>query len=105
MDVSGSRRSSHSNAYLYGFYKNKRIVLFDTLIEGYKLVSADNKSASESKQETDVKTADEDDTCKRKLVPDGSDIPTENVEDNDVQYFIFFFLTTLLMTTSAVVLQ
>lgn len=31
--VDGSRRSSHSNAYLYGFFKNKRIVLFDTLME------------------------------------------------------------------------
>ncbi|XP_015792932.1 CAAX prenyl protease 1 homolog [Tetranychus urticae] len=31
--VEGSKRSSHSNAYLYGFYKNKRIVLFDTLME------------------------------------------------------------------------
>lgn len=29
----GSKRSSHSNAYLYGLYKNKRIVLFDTLLE------------------------------------------------------------------------
>lgn len=29
----GSKRSSHSNAYFYGFHKNKRIVLFDTLLE------------------------------------------------------------------------
>lgn len=33
--VDGSKRSSHSNAYLYGFYNNKRIVLFDTLIEDF----------------------------------------------------------------------
>ncbi len=33
--VEGSRRSAHSNAYFYGFFKNKRIVLFDTLIEGF----------------------------------------------------------------------
>merc|ERR1719244_1058414 len=31
--VQGSKRSSHSNAYFYGFYKFKRIVLFDTLLE------------------------------------------------------------------------
>lgn len=31
--IDGSRRSSHSNAYFYGFFKNKRIVLFDTLLE------------------------------------------------------------------------
>ena len=30
--VIGSKRSSHSNAYFYGFGKNKRIVLFDTLL-------------------------------------------------------------------------
>eukprot|EP00118_Oscarella_pearsei_P025566 m.308393 g.308393 ORF g.308393 m.308393 type:complete len:473 (+) comp43918_c0_seq1:1465-2883(+) len=31
--VDGSKRSAHSNAYFYGFFKNKRIVLFDTLLE------------------------------------------------------------------------
>jgi len=31
--VDGSKRSNHSNAYFYGFGKNKRIVLFDTLIK------------------------------------------------------------------------
>eukprot|EP01135_Chromosphaera_perkinsii_P001083 Nk52_evm33s158 gene=Nk52_evmTU33s158 len=31
--VKASQRSSHSNAYFYGFFKNKRIVLFDTLFE------------------------------------------------------------------------
>ena len=31
--VDGSKRSAHSNAFFYGFYKNKRIVLFDTLLD------------------------------------------------------------------------
>lgn len=31
--IDGSKRSNHSNAYLYGFGDNKRIVLFDTLIK------------------------------------------------------------------------
>ncbi|OAF66971.1 Prenyl protein-specific endoprotease 1 [Intoshia linei] len=31
--VENSRRSHHSNAYMYGFYKNKCIVLFDTLFK------------------------------------------------------------------------
>ena len=31
--IDGSKRSAHSNAYMYGFFKNKRIVLFDTLVE------------------------------------------------------------------------
>ncbi|GAX75985.1 hypothetical protein CEUSTIGMA_g3428.t1 [Chlamydomonas eustigma] len=30
--VDGSKRSAHSNAYMYGFWKNKRIVLYDTLL-------------------------------------------------------------------------
>jgi len=30
--VDGSTRSSHSNAYFFGFWKNKRIVIFDTLL-------------------------------------------------------------------------
>ena len=34
--VEGSKRSAHSNAYFYGFGKNKRIVLYDTLIRGFK---------------------------------------------------------------------
>ena len=32
-EMDASQRSSHSNAYLFGFGKNKRIVLFDTLIK------------------------------------------------------------------------
>lgn len=31
--MDGSKRSSHSNAFFYGFWKSKRIVLFDTLID------------------------------------------------------------------------
>lgn len=31
--VDGSKRSSHSNAYFFGFWKFKRIVLFDTLLK------------------------------------------------------------------------
>lgn len=40
----GSKRSAHSNAYLYGFFNNKRIVLFDTLIQGYVPESSVDKS-------------------------------------------------------------
>ncbi|TPX55386.1 Ste24 endopeptidase [Powellomyces hirtus] len=31
--IDGSKRSAHSNAYFYGFFGNKRIVLYDTLLE------------------------------------------------------------------------
>ncbi|CAM45282.2 putative CAAX prenyl protease 1 [Leishmania braziliensis MHOM/BR/75/M2904] len=34
--VDGSRRSHHSNAYFYGFGNNKRIVLYDTILEQLK---------------------------------------------------------------------
>ncbi|KAJ7554689.1 hypothetical protein O6H91_05G005400 [Diphasiastrum complanatum] len=34
--IDGSTRSSHSNAYMYGFYNSKRIVLYDTLIQQCK---------------------------------------------------------------------
>uniref|UniRef100_A0A8C5GVC1 CAAX prenyl protease n=1 Tax=Gouania willdenowi TaxID=441366 RepID=A0A8C5GVC1_GOUWI len=44
--VEGSKRSSHSNAYFYGFFKNKRIVLFDTLLEDHSPL---NKSKEEPK--------------------------------------------------------
>lgn len=31
--IDGSTRSSHSNAFMYGFWKNKRIVIYDTLLD------------------------------------------------------------------------
>lgn len=49
---SGSKRSSHSNAYFYGFFKNKRIVLFDTLLEDYAPMNQEKKEAEESASAT-----------------------------------------------------
>lgn len=43
----GSKRSTHSNAYFYGFFKNKRIVLFDTLLKDYE--SEDERKEREKK--------------------------------------------------------
>lgn len=52
--VEGSKRSAHSNAYFYGFYKNKRIVLYDTLLEEYtplnKAKEDDKEKAEEEKK-------------------------------------------------------
>jgi len=39
--VEGSKRSVHSNAYFFGFFKNKRIVLFDTLLKDYSKPDAE----------------------------------------------------------------
>ena len=58
--VEGSKRSAHSNAYFYGFWKNKYIVLFDTLVEEGIMPSTSSKEATppvteneeESKQES-----------------------------------------------------
>ena len=36
-EMDASQRSAHSNAYLFGFWKNKRIVLFDTLIKNLEV--------------------------------------------------------------------
>uniref|UniRef100_F6V771 CAAX prenyl protease n=2 Tax=Ciona intestinalis TaxID=7719 RepID=F6V771_CIOIN len=46
--VEGSKRSAHSNAYMYGFHKNKRIVLFDTLLEDYTPVGRTDQTNSDS---------------------------------------------------------
>lgn len=51
--IIGSRRSTHSNAYMYGFYKSKRIVLFDTLIEGYKSLEDKKKEEEEAAKKTE----------------------------------------------------
>lgn len=57
--VDGSKRSAHSNAYMYGFHKNKRIVLFDTLLEDYSPVGRgeekDEKDTSESEEKINNK--------------------------------------------------
>uniref|UniRef100_A0A131XUB8 CAAX prenyl protease n=1 Tax=Ixodes ricinus TaxID=34613 RepID=A0A131XUB8_IXORI len=40
--VEGSKRSSHSNAYFYGLFKEKKIVLFDTLLEKTEPLDREN---------------------------------------------------------------
>ena len=48
--VDGSKRLSHSNAYFYGFWNNKPIVLFDTLLDA-KLRQEVEDSIAASKKE------------------------------------------------------
>ena len=59
--VEGSKRSSHSNAYFFGFYKNKRIVLFDTLIEGYEQMAPKDQNTDDGKNEKNEDTKKKDD--------------------------------------------
>ncbi|XP_050788302.1 CAAX prenyl protease 1 homolog isoform X2 [Gopherus flavomarginatus] len=49
--VEGSKRSSHSNAYFYGFFKNKRIVLFDTLLEDYSALNKDHPEGEDGEDD------------------------------------------------------
>ncbi|RWS17165.1 CAAX prenyl protease 1-like protein [Dinothrombium tinctorium] len=60
--VENSKRSSHSNAYLYGVHKNKRIVLFDTLLQDY----TPSDERDEKKKENDEKLANDGDENKAK---------------------------------------
>ncbi|XP_063810261.1 CAAX prenyl protease 1 homolog [Pseudophryne corroboree] len=53
--VEGSKRSSHSNAYFYGFFKNKRIVLFDTLLEDYSPLNKDETEETLENESAEVK--------------------------------------------------
>jgi STE24 endopeptidase len=40
----------HSNAYFYGFFNNKRIVLFDTLLKDYTPENKKNEEPVEEKE-------------------------------------------------------
>ena len=62
--VEGSKRSSHSNAYFYGFFRFKRIVLFDTLLEKserdkLKTEEEREKEKNEDKEKEDGKDKNE----------------------------------------------
>ncbi|MFH4978630.1 hypothetical protein AB6A40_005339 [Gnathostoma spinigerum] len=61
--VHGSKRSAHSNAYMYGFWKNKRIVLYDTLLsdEMNNLL----KEVSKKEDGKDETTEEEDSSVKK----------------------------------------
>jgi STE24 endopeptidase len=60
--VEGSKRSSHSNAYMYGFWKNKRIVLYDTLLSpemNEQLKKGNNQPIEEKKSEEEFSDEEE----------------------------------------------
>jgi len=80
--VEGSKRSSHSNAYFYGFFNFKRIVLFDTLLEQSereKLKSKDDTKEEEEKEEEKEEKSEEekkkDEEKKEKLAKQGCSNP------------------------------
>lgn len=92
--VEGSKRSSHSNAYFYGFYKNKRIVLFDTLLEDYvppkeekkEKVDTDTDDKGEDVSATAAvdgdKGSNDDGSSDGKQDPDSSELHEEAANEN-----------------------
>uniref|UniRef100_A0A672ZV31 CAAX prenyl protease n=1 Tax=Sphaeramia orbicularis TaxID=375764 RepID=A0A672ZV31_9TELE len=70
--VEGSKRSSHSNAYFYGFFKNKRIVLFDTLLEDYSPL---NKTAEQQAEQPESNEMDGESKAKPKNKKQGCNNP------------------------------
>ncbi len=54
LSILGSKRSSHSNAYFYGFFKNKRIVLFDTLLEDYSPLNKSGEKEPGTEEESEA---------------------------------------------------
>lgn len=64
--IDGSKRSSHSNAYFFGFWKFKRIVLFDTLLKDREDENA-KKEGEDTKKEEDEDNIKKDEKPKEKL--------------------------------------
>jgi STE24 endopeptidase len=88
--VEGSKRSSHSNAYFYGFHKNKRIVLFDTLLEGYKPAASTTTTVTSDQTRTDSTTNEKcsEDTQDNKVISHEEkcvDVSCEDIHKKDSQ--------------------
>jgi len=64
--VEGSKRSSHSNAYFYGFFNFKRIVLFDTLLSDEERLKVKAAVEEDKKGAGDEDKEEEEDTLKGK---------------------------------------
>ena len=84
--VEGSKRSSHSNAYFYGFYKNKKIVLFDTLLSEDlvpKKEEGTNKDSEEqNKDDSEVDGGNEEQNVESSV--DNEDQPGEEEKTDEV---------------------
>jgi len=72
--VEGSKRSSHSNAYFFGFYKSKVIVLFDTLL-------TKSPFAEESKEESSEVVEDPKEEVVEEVVPEEEVADTQSKKD------------------------
>ncbi|XP_077488071.1 CAAX prenyl protease 1 homolog [Amblyomma americanum] len=71
--VEGSKRSSHSNAYFFGLFKEKKIVLFDTLFEKEELTEGENGTVS-----------GEEDAAKDKALPEKKTHKKTGCNDDEI---------------------
>ena len=76
--VEGSKRSAHSNAYFFGFFKNKRIVLFDTLLKE----SPFEKEKLEEKNTKTEQSQQEDKAKNEAVAKDSEDTNEENIGED-----------------------
>lgn len=81
--VEGSKRSSHSNAYFYGFFKNKRIVLFDTLLEDYAPMNQEKKTEENADEGNEEEKPEVQDEAAQNAEEDGSDKKNKKVGCNN----------------------
>lgn len=77
----GSVRSAHSNAYFYGFLKAKRIVLYDTLIKGYRIEKATDPITNEESKAEEATT--EEDTRDSAIRDRKTTTVTDSTEPNE----------------------
>lgn len=71
--VEGSKRSAHSNAYFYGLWGSKRIVLFDTLLI--------NKGKNQPEESAETETAKSTDDASEKVEEKKTDEETKSDSD------------------------
>ncbi|XP_049676575.1 CAAX prenyl protease 1 homolog isoform X2 [Accipiter gentilis] len=104
--VEGSKRSSHSNAYFYGFFKNKRIVLFDTLLEDYSALNKEPAGEDGENEDTKSKTKNKKQGCKNEevLAVLGHELghwklghTVKNIIISQMNSFLCFFLFAVLI--------
>uniref|UniRef100_A0A8C3RTR8 CAAX prenyl protease n=1 Tax=Chelydra serpentina TaxID=8475 RepID=A0A8C3RTR8_CHESE len=105
--VEGSKRSSHSNAYFYGFFKNKRIVLFDTLLEDYSALNKEHPEGEDGEDDdTKSKVKNKKQGCKNEevLAVLGHELghwklghTIKNIVISQMNSFLCFFLFAVLI--------
>lgn len=85
----GSKRSTHSNAYMYGFWNNKRIVLYDTLLS--EQLNEELKALLDPEKTNVSKVLEE--KKDSEAIEESSFNAAENneVSKNFVEFFILFF--------------